>query len=270
MEGLSGRESASQLSLGINPSIQSVHLLSCVPPLCDPMDCSMPGFPVLHQLPEFAQTHVHQVSDAIQPSHPLLSPSPPARDTFKNKQIVVSKKKREREREIRQPGKSRNCTPRPSSPPHLPCMTHTVKSRRHGWSPPHCILMAPAPGPCSQSLFRCGKCCLRNPVFLQFCQKNKAAVYDGIQALQDPVKARIYPLPLKSQYQRFWNGPGWSGLQIFWSHRLVMGRLRCTEEAACPGLVSCVWTVPLCPFPSRVARVPFYSALGAGGAWETR
>ena len=46
--------------------------------LCNPMDCSTPGFPVLHHLPEFAQTHVHQVSDAIQPSHPLSSPSPPA------------------------------------------------------------------------------------------------------------------------------------------------------------------------------------------------
>ena len=44
--------------------------------LSDPMDCSMPGFPVLHYLPEFAQTHVHWVSDAIQPSHPLSSPSP--------------------------------------------------------------------------------------------------------------------------------------------------------------------------------------------------
>ena len=44
--------------------------------LCDPMDCSAPGFPVHHHLPEFAQTHVHQVSDAIQPSHPLSSPSP--------------------------------------------------------------------------------------------------------------------------------------------------------------------------------------------------
>ena len=42
------------------------------------MDCSMPGFPVLHHLMELAQTHVHWVSDAIQPSHPLLSPSPPA------------------------------------------------------------------------------------------------------------------------------------------------------------------------------------------------
>ena len=44
--------------------------------LCDPMDCSTPGFPVHHQLSEFTQTHVHRVSDAIQPSHPLLSPSP--------------------------------------------------------------------------------------------------------------------------------------------------------------------------------------------------
>ena len=46
--------------------------------LCDPMDCSMLGFPVHHQLLELAQTHVHRVGDAIQPSHPLLSPSPPA------------------------------------------------------------------------------------------------------------------------------------------------------------------------------------------------
>ena len=42
------------------------------------MDCGMPSFPVHHQLPELAQTHVHRVSDAIQPSHSLLSPSPPA------------------------------------------------------------------------------------------------------------------------------------------------------------------------------------------------
>ena len=50
---------------------------SC-PTLCDPMNRSTPGLPVHHQLPEFTQTHVHQVSDAIQPSHPLSSPSPPA------------------------------------------------------------------------------------------------------------------------------------------------------------------------------------------------
>ena len=46
--------------------------------LCDPVDCSTPGLPVHHQLPEFTQTHVHWVGDAIQPSHPLSPPSPPA------------------------------------------------------------------------------------------------------------------------------------------------------------------------------------------------
>ena len=58
---------------------QSVSLVSqsCLT-LCDPMDCSMPGFHVHHQLPEIVQTQVHRVSDAIQPSHPLSSPSPPA------------------------------------------------------------------------------------------------------------------------------------------------------------------------------------------------
>ena len=55
----------------------SVQSLSCVR-LCDPMNRSTPGFPVHHQLLEFTQTHVHRVSDAIQPSCPLLSPSPPA------------------------------------------------------------------------------------------------------------------------------------------------------------------------------------------------
>ena len=51
--------------------------LSC-PTLCNPMNRSAPGLPVHHQLPEFTQTHVHRVSDAIQPSHPLSSPSPPS------------------------------------------------------------------------------------------------------------------------------------------------------------------------------------------------
>ena len=55
----------------------SVQLLSCVR-LCNPMNRSTPGLPVHHQLPEFTQTHAHRVTDAIQPSHPLLSPSPPA------------------------------------------------------------------------------------------------------------------------------------------------------------------------------------------------
>ena len=55
----------------------SSFVQSC-PTLCDPMDRSTPGFPVHHQLQELVQTHVHRVSDAIQPSHPLSLPSPPA------------------------------------------------------------------------------------------------------------------------------------------------------------------------------------------------
>ena len=57
---------------------------SVVLTLCDPMDCSTPGHPVHHQLPELAQTHVHRVGGAIQPSHPLSAPSPPAFNLFQH------------------------------------------------------------------------------------------------------------------------------------------------------------------------------------------
>ena len=59
-------------------SVQFSSVAQSCPTLCDPMNCSTPGLPVHHQLLEFTQTHVHRVSDAIQPSHPLSSPSPPA------------------------------------------------------------------------------------------------------------------------------------------------------------------------------------------------
>ena len=64
------------LNLVLNCSLSSV--IQSGPTLCDPMDYSMPGFPVHHQLLEPTETHVHWVGDAIQPSHPLSSPSPPA------------------------------------------------------------------------------------------------------------------------------------------------------------------------------------------------
>ena len=72
--------------------ISSVQLLSC-PTLFDPMNHSTPGLPVHHQLPEFTQTHVHRVGDAIQPSHPLLSPSllppiPPSIRVFSNESTL--------------------------------------------------------------------------------------------------------------------------------------------------------------------------------------
>ena len=77
-----------ELEAGVLPSPKFYHLIirsdqirsvaqSC-PTLCDPMNRSMPGLSVHHQLPEFTETHVHRVSDAIQPSHPVSSPSPPA------------------------------------------------------------------------------------------------------------------------------------------------------------------------------------------------
>ena len=59
-------------------SVQFSSVAQSCPTLCDPMNCSTWGLPVHHQLPEFTQTHVHWVGDAIQPSHPLSSPSPPA------------------------------------------------------------------------------------------------------------------------------------------------------------------------------------------------
>ena len=59
-------------------TLQFSSVTQLYPTLCHPIDCSAPGLPVHHQLPEFNQTHVHSVSDAIQWSHPLSSPSPPA------------------------------------------------------------------------------------------------------------------------------------------------------------------------------------------------
>ena len=60
------------------------------PALCNPMDCSTPGFSALHYLPEFAQTHVHRVDDDIQPSHPLLLPYPLAFNLSQHQSLPVS------------------------------------------------------------------------------------------------------------------------------------------------------------------------------------
>ena len=69
---------ASGSYLHIEASVQSSSVTQSYPTLCNPMNCSTAGLPVHHQLLEFTQTHVHQVSDAIQPCHPLSSSSPPA------------------------------------------------------------------------------------------------------------------------------------------------------------------------------------------------
>ena len=70
--------------------VQFSSVAQLYPILCDPMNHSTPGLPVLHQLPEFTQTHVHRVSDAIQPSHPLSSPSPPAPNPSQHQSFPMS------------------------------------------------------------------------------------------------------------------------------------------------------------------------------------
>ena len=73
----------------INGYVQFSSVAQSCPTLCNPMHCSTPGFPVHHQLPELIQTHVHWVSDAIQPSHPLSSPSPPAFNLSQNQGLLL-------------------------------------------------------------------------------------------------------------------------------------------------------------------------------------
>ena len=68
-------------------SVQFSSVAQSCQTLCDPMNHSMPGLPVHHQLPEFTQTHIHRVSDAIQPSHPLSSPSPPAPNSSQHQSL---------------------------------------------------------------------------------------------------------------------------------------------------------------------------------------
>ena len=68
-------------------SVQFRSVAQSCPTFCNPMNLSMPGLPVHHQLPEFTQNHVHQVGDAIQPSHPLSSLSPPAPNPFQHQSL---------------------------------------------------------------------------------------------------------------------------------------------------------------------------------------
>ena len=71
-------------------SVQFSSVAQSCPTLCNPMNRSTPGFPVYHQLPEFTQTHVHRVSDTIQPSHPLSSPSPPVPNPSQHQSFPMS------------------------------------------------------------------------------------------------------------------------------------------------------------------------------------
>ena len=70
--------------------LQFTSVTQSCPTLCDPMNHSTPGLPVHHQLPEFTQTHIHRVSDAIQPWHSLLFPSPPASNPSQHEYFPMS------------------------------------------------------------------------------------------------------------------------------------------------------------------------------------
>ena len=72
---------------GKHASVQFSSVAQLCPTLCDPMNCSRPGLPVHHHLPEFTLTHIHRVHDAIQPSHPLSSPSPPAHNPSQHQSL---------------------------------------------------------------------------------------------------------------------------------------------------------------------------------------
>ena len=81
------------LKRSLNTTVQFSTVTELCPGLCDAMDCNTPGFPVLHQLLEVAQTHVHRVHDAIQPTYPLLSPlllpsSFPSIRVFSNESVL--------------------------------------------------------------------------------------------------------------------------------------------------------------------------------------
>ena len=77
----------SAIDMQKQPSVQFSSVAQLCPTLCDPMNCSTLGFPVHHQHLELAQTHVHQVGDTIQPSHPLSPPPPPAYNLSQNQSL---------------------------------------------------------------------------------------------------------------------------------------------------------------------------------------
>ena len=84
---MKAKEESEKVGLKLSSGQFSLVAQSC-PTLCDPMNRSTPGLPIRHQLPEFTQTHVHRVSDAIQPSHSQLSPSPPAPNPSQHQSLL--------------------------------------------------------------------------------------------------------------------------------------------------------------------------------------
>ena len=106
------------ICVATKPSVQFSSVTQSCPTLCDPMNCSTPGLPVHHQLPKFTQTHGHQVSDAIQPTHLLSSPSPPVPNPCQHQglfQWVSSSHEVAKVLEFQLQHQSLQCTPRTDS-----------------------------------------------------------------------------------------------------------------------------------------------------------
>ena len=118
-------------------SVQFSSVAQLCPTLCDPVDCSTPGLPVHHQLLEFTQTHVHWVGDAIQPSHPLSSPSPPAFNLSKHQGLfkwVSSSHQVAKVLEFQLQHQSFQCIFRQPTPVFLPAESHGQRNLE-GYSP---------------------------------------------------------------------------------------------------------------------------------------
>ena len=127
------------------PSFQFSSVTQSCPTLCDPMNCSTPGLPVHHQFPEFTQTHMHWVGDAIQPSHPLSSPSPPAPNPCQHQglfQLVNSSHEVAKVLEFQPQHGSFQWTPRTAIRPSNPTAGYTHQGnqnwKRHMYPNVHC------------------------------------------------------------------------------------------------------------------------------------
>ena len=90
MDNMKCGQGCGAIGIFIHCSVQFSSVTQSCPTLCNPMNHSTPGLPVHHQLPEFTQTHVHRIGDAIQPSHPLSSPSPPAPNPSQHQPFPMS------------------------------------------------------------------------------------------------------------------------------------------------------------------------------------
>ena len=140
--------------------VQFSSIAQSCPTLCDPMNCSMPGLPVHHQLPEFTQTHVRQVDDASQPSHPLSSPSPPAPKASQHQGLLQYSNVGILGFPVLTGGKDPSCPCRTLERGSFTSWVGRMPWRRAGQPTPVCV---PGESPGQRSLADCGPWCRKEP-----------------------------------------------------------------------------------------------------------